>query len=233
MVVNSPNQGIPEQQGADPANLPAAQVSWDSVMENRLFQRYASVADRTARNAAPNENEASALADLDRVDIWNTANWISFARRSLFFLGLRNSDAAAINNSVTLVSDAVMTAALEANAEYMVDGSLYYDSSNTADFKMSTVWPGGTTGRLVGWGLDTGGTTQIGSLKQQSTTTSAATWSFVGAGTGAGNTVFCSFEGRLATAGAGNLVVQYAQNTLDATNTVVRSGSFLRVVRTA
>lgn len=227
MPVNSANQGIPEQQGADPANLPSAQVSWDGVMENRLFQRYTNEADRTARNPAPNENEASALAAEDRVDIFNSANWISLARRANFFYAYRTADSAAINNSTVLVSDATLTCPLPATGTYAYDGTLYYDSSTAADVKIAMAYPAGfAAAKFAAYGADPTTTTNF---KVFVTTASASSGSF--GGFGVGTIVILKFEGIVTSGGAGNMVVQYAQQTADPTNTTIRAGSFLRVMR--
>jgi len=227
MPVNSANQGIPEQQGADLANLPSAQVSWDGVMENRLAQRYASIADRTARRPAPNENEISSLADVDRIEIFDNANWVSQAKRGFYLYAARVTDAAAINNSTTLVSDAVMTASLVASATYHYEGEIVYDASTVADIKVATVWPGGATpGRFNAFGHDTTTTT---TFKSSSVTASGAAINFGGLGVGTFSVL--RFSGFLTTVGAGTFAIQYAQQTAEATNLTVRSSSYLRMAR--
>jgi hypothetical protein len=231
MPVNSANQGIPEQQGTDIAYLPGAQVAWDGVMENRLAQRYASIADRTARNPAPNEGEVSHLADVDRYEVFNNANWISLGLRSKYFFGIRGTDQAAINNSTALVSDGTMSAPLVAAGTFTFTGTLIYDCSTVADLKIAIAWPGGASGKTYYWGLDPAVTTATASSKQGLTTASATTFSF--AGVGVGTLVTVKFEGRVTTVGAGNLVVQYAQQNLDATNLTIRADSFLEVMRIA
>jgi hypothetical protein len=227
MPVNSANQGIPEQQGADPANLPSAQVSWDGVMENRLVQRYASIADRTARRPAPNENELSALADVDRVEVFDSANWVSQAKRGFYLYAARVTDAAAINNSTTLVSDAVMTASLVASATYHYEGEIIYDASTVADIKVATVWPGGATpGRFNAFGHDS---TTATNFKSASVTASASFIVFSGNGVGTVNVI--RYSGFLTTVGAGTFAIQYAQNAAEATNLTVRASSYLRMAR--
>lgn len=226
MPVPSANQGIPEQQGADPANLPSAQVSWDGVMENRLAQRYASIADRTARRPAPNENEISQLADVDRAEIFDSVNWVSLSKRGYYLYAVRTADSAAINNSTVLVSDGSMTTNLVAAATFHYEGELIYDSSTTADIKVATVWPAGAAGRFNGFGHDP---TTITSFKSASATASASAISFGGAGVG--TVTVARFSGFLTTVGAGTFAVQYAQNTADPTNTIVRASSYIRICR--
>lgn len=226
MPVNSANQGIPEQQGTDPANLPSAQVSWDGVMENRLWQRYTSIADRTARNPAPTENQVSALADVDRAETFDAVNWVSLSKRAYYLYAVRTTDIAPIVSNTTLVSDGVMTTSLVAAATFHYEGELVYDSSTTADIKIATVWPGGASGRFNAYGADQ---TTPTSFKSASTTVSAAALAFGGNGVGTVNIL--RFSGFVTTVGAGTFGVQYAQNTSDATNTTVRASSFLKMTR--
>lgn len=82
------NQGLILPDGADNANVPLTFTDFvttaGSGMENRLVQRYLSIADRTARNAAPNEGELSYLADLNRYDSYSGTAWISLYPQSVF-----------------------------------------------------------------------------------------------------------------------------------------------------
>lgn len=230
MVIPTPNQGIPEQQGADPANLPGAQVSWDGVMENRLWQRYTNAADRTARHGVGVvENEVSALQAEDRAEIYDGVNWVSQRARSAFAYLMRNTDAAAINNSTVLVSDGVMTLTLPAAASFTIRGTIVYDSSAAADFKVATVWPAGSSGKIWYDGLATTTVGIVGSAQYAVATASATTFAFGGAAVG--TLTFLNFYGRITTVGAGTFTVQYAQQTADPTNTTVRQDSYLEVVR--
>jgi hypothetical protein len=230
MPVNSANQGIPEQQGADPANLPAAQVSWDGVMENRLAQRYASIADRTARNAAPNENEDSRLADVDRIEVFDSANWISAYSRSLFHNIRRTTDATAINNSTTLVSDGTLVTVLPAvTGIYQWEDTIVYSSSAAGRYKVAYTFPG--TGWWGGLALAVGSVATTGDVQAAVATASAGTVAYGGAGVGV--RILVKIWGEITLAGAGgNLQLQYAQNTADATNTIpAYTGSHRRVWR--
>ncbi len=64
------NQGLELPDGTDVANVPLAMTNYNVGSENRLVQRYISSADRTARNALPNEGELSYLADLNRYEFF-------------------------------------------------------------------------------------------------------------------------------------------------------------------
>lgn len=230
MPVNSANQGIPEQQGADPANLPSAQVSWDSVMENRLFQRYTNEADRTARNAAPNEGEASHLAAEDRAEVYNTAAWISLHSRSLYANLRKNADSAAVNNSTALVNDTDFVVALPTTGTFQWRQVSFYDCVAAADFKCTYTFPAATTLRWGVMALGNVGTANPGDVFVPTVTASGST-QFIG-GVGAGTIVWAVFEGEVTMGGtAGNMQFQYAQQVADPSNLIHRSRSRLQVWR--
>lgn len=218
MVTPSPNQGIPLQQGPDPANLPSAQVSWNGVMENRLVQRYLDGADRAARNPAPNEGEESYLIAEDRYEMFNGVNWISKYPRSLFQFIRKAADAVAVNNSTALVNDPTLVTVLPAvTGIFRFRDVIIYSSSQTADYKIAYTWPG--TAWWGGQGIATGaaGTTGDG---QFAVTVASGTSAAYG-GAAVGTRLILIVDGEVTLAGVGgNLQLQYAQQTLDATNTI-------------
>lgn len=71
----TPNQGLVLPDGTDNANVPLSMTDYNTNLENRLVQRYLSVADRTARNALPFEGELSYLGDLDRYEFYTGTAW--------------------------------------------------------------------------------------------------------------------------------------------------------------
>lgn len=231
MPVNSANQGIPEQQGADPANLPSAQVSWDGVMENRLVQRYASIADRTARRPAPNENELSTLVDVDRVEVYDSANWISGFSRDLYANIRRNADGTAVNNSIAPVSDAVFVVALPTAGIFQWEHLIFYDSATAAGIRFDYTSPAGSSG-LYG---SAGGLTHVaagtsGPAQFAVGLLSGAQISYGGAGVG--TIISLVMNGEITMGGtAGNLQFQMAQATANVSNTTVKARSRLRMWR--
>lgn len=229
MTVLDPDQGITLNVGTDPANLPSQQNSEFAGLLSRLNLRYANEAARTANHPASVEGEESHLAAEDRKEIYDSASWISLAHRSVYAYLRRTTDAAAINNSVALVSDAVMTSALAAAATYTFKGTLIYDCSTVADVKVAIAWPGGANGKSYFHGLAPGAATLDFDARYALATASASTFGF--GGLGVGTIGFLKFEGRVTTVGAGNLVVQYAQQNLEATNLTIRADSYLEVIR--
>lgn len=82
------NQGLILPDGTDNANVPLTFTDFvttaGSGMENRLVQRYLSIADRTTRNPAPNEGELSYLADLNRYDTYTGSTWVPLITPAAF-----------------------------------------------------------------------------------------------------------------------------------------------------
>lgn len=81
-MVATTNQGLILPDGTDNANVPLSVqeliqgTSASNALENRLVQRYLSIADRTARNPTPIEGELSYLTDLNRYDTYTGTAWI-------------------------------------------------------------------------------------------------------------------------------------------------------------
>jgi hypothetical protein len=228
MTTLSPNQGIVQQVGTDPANLPGAQTAWDGVMENRLVQRYASIADRTARNAAPNEGELSHLADVDRIESFDGANWISAYRRSHWGYVRKSADQTVINSTV-LVNDTELFVPMPTAGTFAWEAMVFCASSDVADIKFALTWPAGVS---ANWGTTGLATTATGGTGDLTIDTEATSGNVNFHGGGSFNIVV--FYGDLTMGGtAGNLQMQFAQNTAEVSNTTVKARSRLRVWRTA
>lgn len=109
------NQGLILPDGTDNANVPLTFTDFvttaGSGMENRLVQRYLSVADRTARNPAPNEGELSYLSDVDRYEGYNGTAWISLYPQTTFSVdnaGFNTSSAVYTTAGATLLGQTIV-----------------------------------------------------------------------------------------------------------------------------
>lgn len=118
---------------------------------------------------------------------------------------------------------------LEADSVYAIDGWISYDSNAASDLKVQLLVPSGATGS---WGLFALSTTSSGSVG-----TVQANRASVGAGnalTGGGSNSFSAemnalFRGYVETAAtAGDLQVQFAQNSSQASLTTVGAASWIR-----
>lgn len=226
MSTVTPDQGIVLPVGTDGADNPQAFVDMIAGVESRLVLRYANLANRTALHTAPVEGQLTDLAAENRMDAYDGASYISATARGLYARRMRTTNAAAINNSTALVSDAVLTVPLDVTGLFRFYGRTYYDGSATGDFKQAFTFPT-VAASGAKWGLigrDSGTSTNV--------TAAAATASgtpIPAGGNGVGTTTFVDYDGFINTTATGNLVVQYAQNTLDATNLTIQLGSWLQV----
>lgn len=228
MSTTTADQQITIPVGGDLADVVAATQNAVLGLEQRTNLRYTNFGDRAARHTVPVEGECSDLASEDRADSYNGSNWISRTVRGFYAWKLRTTNAAAINNSTVLVADSTLTVALgEANRTYRFGVRLYYDGSTAGDLKFTVVFPAGTT--LSKWAVISADKTTATSVFRQVVTASGTTASVAAAGVG--TNTFVDFEGVI-TLGAttGNLQVQYAQDTADATNLTIQAGSELWVL---
>lgn len=218
MTILDPDQGITLQVGTDPANLPSAQNAEYAGLLQRMNRLYVDDADRLARMLTLAENNISSLAASDRVEIYNGVNHVSLRTRANFQSVRRATDAAAINNSTALVSDAVMTTVLPAvTGIFAFRDVIVYSSSQAADYKIAYTWPG--TAWWGGDGIAVGAAGTTGDGQFAVTNVSGTSAAFGGAAVG--TRLMITVEGEVVLAGVGgNLVLQYAQQTLDATNTI-------------
>lgn len=147
------NQGLILPDGTDNANVPLTFTDFvttaGSGMENRLVQRYLSIADRTARNPAPNEGELSYLMDLNRYDTYTGAAWVSLYPQHVYA-----SDTTAYNTSSVAYTTAGATV-LGAATTVPQSGQIRVDWALTGDQTVAGTWflaPQLNSGSVVGAG---------------------------------------------------------------------------------
>lgn len=226
MSTVTPDQGIIIPVAGDPANNPQAFIDMIAGVESRLVLRYTNLANRTALHPVGVEGQISDLAAENRMDAYDGASWISQTARGLYARRMRTTNATAINNSTTLVNDAVLQVPLDVTGTFRFYGRIYYDASAVADMKLAFTWPASTAAKWGLMGRDAGTFTNI--------TAAVATGSgsaVAAGGNGVGTATFLTFDGFVTTSATGTLVVQYAQNTLEVSNFTVQSGSWLEVLK--
>lgn len=146
-------------------------------------------------------------------------------------LGVATSDTT--KNANTTLGDATgLAVALDANSTYILDGYIAYSSGATPDIKFAFSIPSGMTGHWTLFGQTTSATASVGSIDAHYST------SFISAIAAAGSDSFSSLmtvipHAYLVTTNAGTLQLQFAQNTSNASNTIVKAGSWLRVLKVA
>lgn len=127
-----------------------------------------------------------------------------------------------VNNNATLQNDDELFAAMAANAVYLVDLDLVFNSGATPGFKFTFALPAGAGGNLVGFAHNTGNAffTFNG--------TPTTVYSLAGIGANA----YVHLDGYITTAATpGNAQLQWAQFTANVSNTTVLLGSTLKLTR--
>lgn len=141
------------------------------------------------------------------------------------------------NNSTVLSNATGLSIPLAANATYGLDGWLHWTSNPTADIKFQYTYPAGTTGWWAGIGPAVLPAPLVG--QERINYTDFGSVSIAGPLAFAGDdeftaTVYVSAipRGYIVTSStSGNLQLQFAQNTANVSNTILRAGSHLRVTR--
>lgn len=228
MPTVTPDQGLSLPIDADAADNPVAFNNFVAGVEPRLVRLYADLADRTARQLVVAENELSGLAAENRVEVYDGTNNISLRTRSCF-LTTRVAVSQVLTASSTVLQNVTnMVAALPTAGIFQFRGRIFYEASTTADIKFAWTIPAGATMR---WGINAlgpGGTNPI-----YTTITGSGTAISVGA-LGVGTVLYALFDAEVTMGGtAGNLQLQAAQNTSDASVTTVFDRTFMEVWRTA
>lgn len=131
------------------------------------------------------------------------------------------NDSDFISNADTTLSDVPgLSVALEANSVYQITASISYHSGNTPDFKYGFTTPTGSVGQVWAHYLDLAAT-NASSLYDIAISGVTA----FGNGAGSANRLSIRIAGHIVTTNAGSLQFQAAQNTNDASDTVVMAGS--------
>lgn len=228
MSTTTTDQGIVIPIGTDAADNPQAFIDQTAGLESRVVLRYTDLANRTALHTAPVEGQLTDLAAENRMDAYEGSTYISATTRGLYARRMRTTNAAAINNSTVLVSDATLTVPLDVTGTFRLYGRIYYDGSTAGDFKLAFTFPA-VAANGSKWGM-------LGRLAATATSIEAAVATASGsalaaAGMGVGTSTFVEFDGFINITATGNLVAQYAQNTADATNLTIQFGSWLEVLK--
>lgn len=234
MPTVTPDQGLSLPIGPDVADNPAAFINFVAGVEPRLVRLYTDAADRTARQLVVAENELSALGTENRVEIYNGTDNISLYERSLFS-HVRTTAVQNLTISSTVlqnVTNMVVAVPGTAGAVFQWRCKVFYASATAADIKFAYTIPAGATMRWGIMGLAT--TTAAGSGDVNCDSTAVSGTALPLGGAGVGTILWCRMEGGLIMgATGGNLQLQSAQNTSDATQTTIQAFSDLEIWRVA
>ncbi len=231
MPTDTTDQQITTPTGTDAADNPVAFTNQVADIEPRLVRRYANEADRTARMLALTENDVSSLTAEDRVEVYSGTTHVSLYNRALYAQPRVTTLQNLTMSSTALQSVTALVAPVPVAGTFAFRGIIYYSSSTTADIKFAFLLPAGGTIIWNGPGVVVGGT-GTGDTTGSTAVASDATLSF--AGNGLGVIMACQIEGTYVAGGtAGNLQFRAAQNTVDATQSIIHVESRLEVWRIA
>lgn len=224
MPTNLPDQNWTIPALADLADNPLAFNDFAADVLATVVLRYPNTATRDAFNGGRVAGDLSFTAGNTWYDRWTGAKWIPVTNIAV----IKTADQTQ-NNTTALINDTQLVVSLPtANTAYTIEAFIRYSSSTTADIKYSFVGPAGSGGNWMPLGLATGATNPGDGIFSAS---SAVGSSLANGGNGVGTLLGTVINGRITTAAAtGTLQFQWAQNSLDPTDTVVHQGSWLRVV---
>lgn len=143
-----------------------------------------------------------------------------------------------VNNSVTQVNATGLVVAVEANAVYAFDGWIYYETNPTADIKFGVTGPSGYSA-VMSWRGPPVSTNPVVNQERINYIDSGAfapgNYSLGGDDEFTGSVWITAEPKGVITIGAtaGSFQVIFAQNTANASNTKVKAGSWIRIMRLA
>lgn len=152
-----------------------------------------------------------------------TASYVNQTIDNAGVMAYQGADSSPVNNSTTLVASTYLTIPVVANGFYIYEDNILYDTNSTADFQCLIVCPNfSANGPISRVFLNTSSTITVNADTSLST---AAGGSAVG-------TVWpIRRSGLLSIGVAGTVSIQFAQNTANASNTLLKIGSWIRLTR--
>lgn len=138
------------------------------------------------------------------------------------------------NAQITFLDSADLVIPLVAGASYSFESNLMYDTAAAADIVIRISYPSGTTGLISNAGSGTAITTATNAINQQASSLSSTSVSLTYGGVATGTILSVNPSGGF-TVGvtAGNLVVGFAQATSNASNSLLKQWSWIRLSRTS
>lgn len=138
-------------------------------------------------------------------------------------MAYQGADSPPVNNSATLVASTYLTIPVVANGFYVYEDTILYDTNSTADFQYLIVCPNfSANGPLSRVFLNTSSTITVNADTSLST---------AAGGSAVGTVIPIQRSGLLSIGVAGNVSIQFAQNTANASNTLLKIGSWIRLTR--
>jgi hypothetical protein len=222
---NLPDQNWTIPAGPDLANNPLAFNDFAADVQLTVVLRYPNVATRDAFNGGRVAGDISFTTGDTWYSRWTGTKWLPIVP-----LQAVKTATQTVNNSIALVNDTELTITTPATnaiaSTWIIEGGFLYTSSQVADFKLAFAGVNVVSFNYAPVALATTAVATSGDVITQGTGTLGTAIPIGGSGGTAGIAVM----GRIITSGAAaTLTAQWAQNTLEASNTQMLAGSWLRL----
>lgn len=221
MTANTPINGLRIAELTDaPANIQTVMSNFGTDVDSRIVPRFTSTALRDAAITSPVENQIAAVAGtVHQVQVYDGAAWTELARRPLY---VRKTATENVLNSTTLQDDNELLLPVKANYTYQFKMVFFNASGSTANLKYKFSVPSGTT-------MFYSSTHSFAGVLDSFYNTEGST---VVVGSSGSNKPVIVDGIILVSATAGNVTLQWAQNTATgAENSTVSFGSFFTAQR--
>lgn len=223
MATTTTRLGLRKPAGADNVN-----VTTDISDSMDKIDTAATMESLTSFPVAPFTGKTIQRSDLNNQPYFYTGSiWVPIAFNRQF---VRKVADETVNNSAAFQSDDELTLPVLNAGIYHGRLCLIYESNAAQDIKYQWLVPGASTGRRQAYGPSLAAATADPVAVQTVVSTSFTSANYTFGGIGATHTSL--WEDFIITAGAaGNITLQWAQNTAAANNTVVHSESFFELWR--
>lgn len=132
------------------------------------------------------------------------------------------------NNSTAFLASPDLVFTVEANAFYVFDSCILYDTNSTADFKHEYLLPAGSGIQIATWTSTTTGAAVDSPVAHDMLTS----FSYASGGVASGTIMCTAPRGLIAIGGtAGTLVIRFAQNTAAVVDTKLKLGSWVELAK--
>lgn len=203
-------------------NVPSDMNAMTSDMDSILIPKFANATARNTAFSSPVDGNHCWLNDKHRLQVYRDS-YSAWQDYTVSILKVKTASET-VNNSTTLQDDDhINNIPFKANTAYFIRGFFIITSSAVADIKLQIVVS--QTPQAGNWvtKISASGNNVIGLVSGYGSTQALSTQ---------GTVDFCTVEGYLLThaSNAGTIKLQWAQNTLEASNSQLHSGSHLELV---
>lgn len=199
----------------------------NTYLAHQVVPRFATVTARNSAISSPNIGQMAWCDDSDELYLYsgNTSTWVGAIPRVVF----KTADKT-ITSSTTLTTDTDFTLALEASSWYIMKFTLFYVAHSSADIKFQSTYSGTASSALWTMNFQDINTTSPGPITMHLESIIMTTTPMIAGGV-TGTNLYAHGTARFATTTAGNYNLQWAQNTSNATGSVLQKGSWMSCLK--